>query len=74
MNSLFDNIIMLLIPSNSRGLKLLLIVGKSFCITENFINLRQAFSINNLLNVNSRDELREWLMQNHDKEPECWVW
>lgn len=30
-------------------------------------------TINNLLNVNSRDELREWLMQNHDKEPECWV-
>lgn len=49
MNSLFDNIIMLLIPSNSRGLKLLLIVGKSFCITENFINLRQAFSINNYM-------------------------
>ena len=31
-------------------------------------------TINNLLNVKSRDELREWLMQNHDKEPECWVW
>lgn len=30
-------------------------------------------TINNLLNVKSRDELREWLMQNHDKEPECWV-
>lgn len=30
-------------------------------------------TINNLLNVKSRDELREWQMQNHDKEPECWV-
>jgi hypothetical protein len=30
-------------------------------------------TINNLLNVKSRDELREWLMQNHDNEPECWV-
>lgn len=25
-------------------------------------------TINNLLNVKSRAELREWLMQNHDKE------
>ena len=31
-----------LIPSNLRGLKLL-IVTKSFCITENLINFRQAF-------------------------------
>ena len=30
-------------------------------------------TINNLLNIKSRDELREWLMQNHDKETECWV-
>lgn len=30
VNNLFDNKILLLIPSNSRGLKLLLIVGKSF--------------------------------------------
>ena len=30
-------------------------------------------TINNLLNVKSRNELREWLMQNHDKETECWV-
>ena len=30
-------------------------------------------TINNLLNVKSRDELREWLMRNHDKETECWV-
>ena len=30
-------------------------------------------TINNLLNVKSRDELREWLMRNHDKEPEGWV-
>lgn len=29
--------------------------------------------MNNLLNVKSRAELREWLMQNYDKEPECWV-
>lgn len=29
--------------------------------------------INNLLNAKSRSELREWLMQNHDKETECWV-
>ncbi len=34
---------MLLILSNLMGLKLLLIVSKSFCVTENFINLRQAF-------------------------------
>ena len=27
-------------------------------------------TINNLLNVKSRDELRKWLMRNHDKEPE----
>jgi ribosomal protein S24E len=25
-------------------------------------------TINNLLNVKSRDELREWLMHNYDKE------
>lgn len=30
-------------------------------------------NINNLLNAKSRSELREWLMQNHDKETECWV-
>lgn len=30
-------------------------------------------TINNLLNIKSRDELREWLMRNHDKETECWV-
>ena len=29
--------------------------------------------IENLLNVQSRGELREWLMQNHQKENECWV-
>lgn len=30
-------------------------------------------TIDNLLNVKSRDELCKWLMQNHDKESECWV-
>ncbi|WP_298073697.1 YdeI/OmpD-associated family protein [uncultured Bacteroides sp.] len=29
--------------------------------------------IRNLLQVKSRTELREWLMQNHKKETECWV-
>lgn len=38
-----------------------------------FFEQRLYMTINNLLNVKSRDELREWLMQNHDKEPECWV-
>ena len=27
----------------------------------------------NLLPAGDRDELREWLMENHDKENECWV-
>ena len=27
----------------------------------------------NLLNLSSRDELRKWLMENHDKERCCWV-
>lgn len=38
VNSLFDNKIMLLITSNSRGLKLLLIVGKSFLYCGKFYN------------------------------------
>lgn len=29
--------------------------------------------IHNLLKARSRSDLREWLMQNHDKENECWV-
>lgn len=29
--------------------------------------------VTNLLNVKNREELRQWLMQNHDKERECWV-
>ena len=29
--------------------------------------------IHNLLDAKSRAELREWLMQNHKKETECWV-
>ena len=29
--------------------------------------------IHNLLDVKSRTELREWLMQNHKTEKECWV-
>lgn len=29
--------------------------------------------IHNLLKARSRADLREWLMQNHDKETECWV-
>ena len=29
--------------------------------------------IHNLLKVKSRTELREWLLQNHDKATECWV-
>lgn len=32
------------------------------------LNKGSNMTINNLLNVKSRDELREWLMQNHDKE------
>ena len=27
----------------------------------------------NLLHLSSRDELRRWLMENHDKEKCCWV-
>lgn len=27
----------------------------------------------NLLDAKSRGELRQWLLKNHDKEPECWV-
>lgn len=29
--------------------------------------------LTNLLNVKSRDELRKWLEENHQKEKECWV-
>lgn len=29
--------------------------------------------IRNLLKAKSRTELREWLLQNHDKATECWV-
>ena len=29
--------------------------------------------IHNLLDVKSRAELREWLIQNHKTEKECWV-
>ncbi len=29
--------------------------------------------IRNLLKVKSRTELREWLLQNHNKATECWV-
>lgn len=29
--------------------------------------------IHNLLKVKSRTELREWLLQNHDKATECWI-
>ena len=29
--------------------------------------------LNNLLTAKNRDELREWLIDNHDKEKECWV-
>lgn len=27
----------------------------------------------NLLSVNNRDELRQWFLENHNKEKECWV-
>ena len=27
----------------------------------------------NLLPAKNRDELRQWLLENHDKEAECWV-
>ena len=27
----------------------------------------------NLLNIKNRDELRQWLLENHNKELECWV-
>ena len=27
----------------------------------------------NLLSAKNRDELRQWLLRNHDKENECWV-
>lgn len=32
------------------------------------LNKGSNMTINNLLNVKSRDELREWLMQNHYRE------
>ena len=35
--------------------------------------LQKIMEIHNLLDAKSRSELREWLRQNHDKEPECWV-
>ena len=34
---------------------------------------QQEMEIHNLLDAKSRAELREWLMQNHKKETECWV-
>lgn len=34
---------------------------------------QQTMEIHNLLDAKSRTELREWLMQNHKKETECWV-
>lgn len=30
-------------------------------------------TIQNLLDVKSRKELRDWLLRNHDKESECWI-
>lgn len=27
----------------------------------------------NLLPAKNRDELRQWLLENHNKESECWV-
>ena len=32
-----------------------------------------TMEIHNLLDVKSRTELREWLIQNHKTEKECWV-
>lgn len=32
-----------------------------------------TMEIHNLLDVRSRGELRQWLVQNHDTEKECWV-
>lgn len=32
-----------------------------------------TMEIHNLLDVKSRNELREWLIQNHKTEKECWV-
>ena len=29
--------------------------------------------LTNLLNVKNRDELRQWLEENHKTEKECWV-
>ena len=29
--------------------------------------------LSNLLSAKNRDELRQWLLENHDKENECWV-
>lgn len=29
--------------------------------------------LNNLLNLKNRNELREWLIQNHNIEKECWI-
>ena len=32
-----------------------------------------SFIVKNLLPAKNRDELRQWLMENHRKESECWV-
>ena len=37
------------------------------------LNLSTLMNITNLLEVKSRSELREWLIQNHKTETECWV-
>lgn len=34
---------------------------------------KKHMELTNLLTAKNRDELREWLADNHDKEKECWV-
>lgn len=33
----------------------------------------ESMTIQDLLDVKSRKELRDWLLRNHDKESECWI-
>ena len=37
------------------------------------IQKNESMTIQNLLDVKSRKELRDWLLRNHDKESECWI-
>lgn len=46
---------------------------RQFSLNLQTIGYSNKMEIHNLLEAKSRKELREWLVQNHDKETECWV-